>query len=260
MKRIDLNCDMGEGFGAWEAGDDAAMLGIVTSASIACGFHAGDPVIMARTLAAAKARGVGVGAHPGFADLYGFGRRVIRGEAPADIEKQLIYQIGAFAALARAEGLRPGHVKAHGALANMANEDIGLARAIARAVRSAAPDALLVVMPGLAGEQAGAELGLRMAREIYADRAYGPGGNLAPRREPGAVIHDAEAAAARVLAILETGTVTTTAGTTLPVVADTVCVHGDTPGAVAMAAAIRARLSAAGFSLQPMQDWVQPAA
>lgn len=256
MKTVDLNCDMGEGFGPWEMGDDAAMLRIVTSASIACGFHAGDPAIMARTLAAARAAGVGAGAHPGFHDLAGFGRRVIRGDSPADIGRQVIYQIGALQALARAEGMTLGHVKVHGALANIANDDIELARALAGAVQTAAPDALLVVMPGLATEKAGAELGLRMAREIYADRAYAENGNLAPRNAPGAVIHDAQAAAERVLSILQTGSLTTTAGTVLPVTADTVCVHGDTPGAVAMAEAIRQVLTGAGYRLRPMKDWV----
>lgn len=254
MKIIDLNCDMGEGFGAYALGDDAAMLELVTSANIACGFHAGDPTVMTATLAGAKKHGVGVGAHPGFLDLWGFGRRAIQGQSPAEIEAQIIYQIGALQALARSQGQGVGHVKAHGALANMANEDVDLARAVARAVKAADPDLILVVMPGLPSERAGEEAGLRLAREIYADRGYAPDGTLAPRRLPGAVLHDAEAAAARVVEILESGHVVAMDGTPVPVRADTVCVHGDTPGAVEMARAIRRRLTEAGWALLPLEE------
>lgn len=256
MKRIDLNCDMGEGFGVYELGDDAGMLEIVTSANIACGFHAGDPSVMAATLEKAKARGVACGAHPGFLDLWGFGRRQILGQSPAEVEAQLVYQIGALAALAHAQGLRLAHVKAHGALANMANDDIELARTVARAVRAVDRELILVVMPGLPSERAGEEAGLRLAREIYADRAYAASGNLAPRKLPGAVLHDAQQAAARVLSILESGEVVALDGTVIPVRADTVCVHGDTPDAVAMARAVRARLTEAGYALRPMGEVV----
>ncbi|MDQ0513101.1 LamB/YcsF family protein [Ancylobacter amanitiformis] len=256
MKMIDLNCDMGEGFGVYSLGDDAAMLDIVTSANIACGFHAGDPLVMAQTLSLAKARGVGCGAHPSFMDLWGFGRRPIHGQSPADIEKQLIYQIGALQALAHAQGLRLGHVKTHGSLGNMANEDIDLARAVARAIRAVDPGLIFVVMPGLPTERAGEEAGLRVAREIYADRAYAGNGNLASRKLPGAVLHDAEAAAARILDILDSGSVASLDGPRIPVRADTICVHGDTADAVAMARAVRTRLTAAGYGVEPMANWL----
>ncbi|MFE0756770.1 LamB/YcsF family protein [Inquilinus sp. NPDC058860] len=252
MKTIDLNCDMGEAFGAWEMGDDAAMLEIVTSANIACGFHAGDPLVMDRTLAQAKARGVGAGAHPSFMDLWGFGRRPILGQSPDEIEKQLIYQIGALQALAHAQGSRLGHVKTHGSLGNMANEDIGLARAVARAIKAVDPDFIFVVMPGLPTERAGEEAGLRLAREIYADRAYADNGNLASRKLPGSVLHDAEAAAERVLRIVESGEIVSINGKRIPARADTVCVHGDTAGAVAMARAVKRRLTGAGYVVKPM--------
>ncbi|MDF2995510.1 MAG: LamB/YcsF family protein [Xanthobacteraceae bacterium] len=256
MKTIDLNCDMGEGFGVYSLGDDEAMLDIVTSANIACGFHAGDPLVMAKTLEAAKARGVGVGAHPSFFDLWGFGRRPILGQSPADVEKQIIYQIGALQALAHAQGLRLDHIKTHGSLGNMANEDIDLARAVARAIKALDPDFIFVVMPGLPTERAGEEMGLRLAREIYADRAYADNGNLASRKLPGAVLHDAEEAAERILRIVESGEVTSISGKRIPVRADTVCVHGDTADAVNMARKVKARLKDAGYAVRPMAEWL----
>lgn len=256
MKTIDLNCDMGEGFGVYSLGDDVAMLDIVTSANIACGFHAGDPLVMANTLMEAGARGVGAGAHPSFMDLWGFGRRPILGQSPRDIEKQLIYQIGALQALAHAQGTRLGHVKTHGSLGNMANEDIDLARAVARAIKAVDPDFIFVVMPGLPTERAGEEAGLRLAREIYADRAYADDGNLASRKLPGAVLHDAEAAAARARRIVETGEVISIGGRKIKVRADTVCVHGDTPDAVNMAWHVRKQLTDSGYALRPMMEWV----
>ncbi|WP_137388697.1 LamB/YcsF family protein [Rhodoligotrophos defluvii] len=256
MTKIDLNCDMGEGFGVYRLGDDAAMLEVVTSANIACGFHAGDPLVMARTLAGAKANGVGAGAHPGFLDLWGFGRRPIHGERPADVEKAIIYQIGALQALAHSIGQRLTHVKTHGSLGNMANEDIELARAVARAIKAVDPNYIFVVMPGLPTERAGEEMGLRVAREIYADRAYADNGNLLSRKLEGAVIHDAELAAERVLRMVEDQEVMTVSGKRLPLRVDTICVHGDTPGAVAMARRVRERLEAAGHHLAPMGDWL----
>jgi UPF0271 protein len=255
MNTIDLNSDMGEGFGVYSLGDDEAMLEIVTSANIACGFHAGDPLVMARTLASAKTHGVSAGAHPSFFDLWGFGRRPILGERPGDIEKQIVYQVGAMQALAAAEGVPLTHVKTHGSLGNLANEDIELARAVARAIKAAARDAIFIVMPGLETERAGEEFGLRLAREIYADRAYADNGNLASRKLPGAVLHDAEEAAARVLSIVETGEVVSIGGRRIPIKADTVCVHGDTAGAVAMARTVRARLEGAGWAIRPMGEW-----
>lgn len=249
---IDLNCDMGEGYGAWTMGDDSAMLDIVSSANVACGFHAGDPDIMFNTAALALEKSVAVGAHPSFYDLHGFGRRQIRGDSPAQIERQLIYQIAAFKALSEAAGLPLQHVKTHGALGNMANEDAELALAVARAIKAVDPDLIFVVMPGLETERAGEALGLRMAREIYADRAYAANGNLVSRKLPGAVIHDSELAAARVLRMIEEQAITTVDGVRMPVRIDTVCVHGDTPGATTMARQLRNLLEGSGVSIAPM--------
>jgi UPF0271 protein len=256
MTTIDLNSDMGESFGAYTMGDDAAMLEVVTSANIACGFHAGDPLVMAATLKAAAANGVGVGAHPSFLDLWGFGRRPILGERPEDVEKHLIYQIGALQALAHAAGQKLQHVKTHGSLGNMANEDADLALAVARAIRAVDRDLIFIVMPGLETERAGEALGLKMAREVYADRAYCDNGALVSRKLPGAVIHDAEDAAERVLRMVESGTIATAGGGALAVGIDTVCVHGDTPGAVAMARSVRRRLAAAGVTVSPLAAWL----
>ncbi len=252
--KIDLNTDLGESFGAWTMGDDDAMLDLVTSANVACGFHAGDPIVMHRTMAAARDRGVSVGAHPGFLDLWGFGRRPILGDSPADIEKMLVYQIGAAQAVASSVGSRLAHVKAHGSLGNMAMVDPDLAAAVARAVRTIDRDLILVVMPGSALEQAGLGEGLVLAREVYADRTYDDDGNLTSRKVAGAVIHDAEAAAARVLRMVEDGAVTTVTGRRLPVRIDTICVHGDSPQAVAMARTVRAALQAGGAELRPFAD------
>lgn len=256
MRNIDINCDMGESFGVYSLGDDEAMLDIVTSANIACGYHAGDPLVMAKTLADAGARGVGAGAHPSFLDLWGFGRRPILGDRPEDIEKQIIYQIGALQGLAHAEGMRLTHVKTHGSLGNMANEDIELARAVARAIRAVDPDFIFVVMPGLPTERAGEEAGLKVAREIYADRAYADSGNLASRKLPGAVLHDPDEAAERVLRIVESGEVTSINGRRIPVRVDSVCVHGDTAGAVEMARKVKARLVEGGCAVRPMAEWL----
>ena len=252
--KIDLNTDLGESFGAWTMGDDDAMLDVVTSANVACGFHAGDPVVMHRTMAAARDRGVSVGAHPGFLDLWGFGRRPILGDSPADIEKMLVYQIGAAAAVAASVGLRLAHVKTHGSLGNMAMVDPDLAAAVARAVRTIDRDLILVVMPGLALERAGLDQDLLVAREVYADRTYDDDGNLTSRKTPGAVIHDADAAAARVLRMVDDRAVTTVTGRRLPVQIDTVCVHGDNPQAVAMARTLRETLQAGGAELRPFPE------
>ncbi|WP_102960086.1 LamB/YcsF family protein [Mangrovicella endophytica] len=251
MTTIDLNCDMGESFGVYELGDDAAMLDVITSANIACGFHAGDPLVMAKTLADAKAKGVAVGAHPSFLDLWGFGRRPILGEKPEDIEKHMIYQIGALQALAQAQGMRLQHVKTHGSLGNIANEDADLAMAVARAIKAVDPDLIFIVMPGLECERAGEALGLPLAREVYADRAYAANGNLVSRKAPGAVIHDVEEAAVRTLRMVEEQAVETVDGQRMKVRIDTICVHGDTPGAVAMARTIRQRLADAGIGVAP---------
>jgi UPF0271 protein len=249
--KIDLNSDMGEGFGTWKMGDDEAMLGIVTSANVACGWHAGDPNIMFRVAAEAKARGVAIGAHPGFGDLWGFGRRVIRGDSAADIERMIAYQIGALQGVASLAGHRVSYVKVHGALSNMANGDEDLALGIARGIKGADPSLINVCMPGLAMERQSDTLGLRVAREVYADRTYDDSGNLTSRKKPGAVLHDPDAAAARVLAMVQDKAVTTVTGKRIPVEIDTICVHGDEPSAVAMARTIRAVLEANGVTIAP---------
>ncbi len=252
MDAIDLNCDMGESFGAWTMGSDAEMLKIVSSANVACGFHGGDPLVMFETASRAKENGVGIGAHPSFFDVWGFGRRVIQGEKPEDIEKTVVYQIGALQAVARAVGHRVGHVKAHGTLANLAAVDRPTALAIGRAIAAVGPELIYVVMAGTELERAAGELGLRMAREIYADRAYDDTGNLVSRKLPGAVLHDPEEAAARVLAMVREGAIISGSGKRIPVAIDTVCVHGDNPAAVAMGALVREKLERAGIAIRSM--------
>jgi 5-oxoprolinase (ATP-hydrolysing) subunit A len=251
---VDLNCDMGEGFGVYRLGDDAEMLTIATSANIACGFHAGDPLVMHETLRLAAENGVQAGAHPGFLDLWGFGRRPIHGERPADVEKAVLYQVGALLALAQDAGCPVRHVKTHGALGNIANEDADLALAVARAIRTLDRDLIFVVMPGLETERAGERLGLPLVREVYADRAYADNGNLVSRKLEGAVLHAPDAVAERVVRMLGDGAIPCASGARIPTRIDSVCVHGDTPGAVAMAARLRDALAAQGIALRPMAD------
>lgn len=248
---VDLNADLGESFGAWKMGEDEAMLGIVTSANVACGFHGGDPLVMWRTCERARAQGVAVGAHPSFMDLWGFGRRPIQGERPEDIMRQCVYQIGALCAVAAAVGHRVTHVKPHGSLGNMAAEDDGLAMAVAEATAAVDRSLVLVAMPGSALERAGERKGLPLAREVFADRAYDDRGMLVSRKLPGAVLHDPEAAAARVVRMLEEGAITSQSGRKIPARIDTICVHGDNPAAVAMARAVRAALERAGVAVRP---------
>lgn len=250
MPVVDLNCDCGEGFGAYSMGDDEAMLGIVTTANVACGFHAGDPDTMARTFALAKARGVAVGAHPGFADRAGFGRRRIP-VTEAEIERLVAYQIGAAQALAIQAGHRLTHVKPHGALSNIAMAEAGPARAIARAARAVDRDLAFLAIAGTELERAGQAEGLATVCEIYADRGYTDDGHLVPRSAPGAVLHDADEAAARAAAMVGAGAVFAVSGKQVKVGIDSICVHGDTPGAVAMARAVRAALERAGVTLRP---------
>jgi UPF0271 protein len=203
------------------------------------------------TVATARAKGVAVGAHPGFADLAGFGRRVIRGDSMAEIERMVAYQIGALQAIATLAGHRVTHVKPHGALGNLCNDEEDLALAIGRAIRGVDRSLVYVVMPGRPTERAAGRLDLDAAREVFADRTYDDGGNLTSRKLPGSVIHDADAAAERVLRMLQDGFILSTNGVKLPVEIDTICVHGDSPAAVAMARAIRARLDAAGIDVRP---------
>jgi UPF0271 protein len=257
MYVIDLNCDMGESFGAWTMGSDAEMLKIVTSANVACGFHGGDPLVMFETVSRAKENGVGIGAHPSFFDVWGFGRRQIQGEKPEDIEKMVVYQIGALQGVARAVGHHVGHVKAHGTLANLGAVDRPTALAIGRAIGAIDRELIYVVMAGTELERAAGELGLRMAREIYADRAYDDTGNLVSRKLPGAVLHDPEEAAARVQAMVREGAIISNSGKRIPVAIDTVCVHGDNPAAVAMAGLVREKLEQADIAVRPMAETIR---
>lgn len=247
---IDLNADLGEGFGPWKMGDDAAMLDVVTSANVACGFHAGDPDIMATTFALARARGVAVGAHVGFPDLAGFGRRPISMTA-SEIERAVAYQLGAAQALATLSGHRIAYVKAHGALANLAETDAAVADALARATRAVDPSLTLLAIALSEQTRAGARAGLRVAHEIFADRAYRDDATLQPRAQAGAVITDPETAIARVRQMLAEGALTTITGKRLPTPIDSICVHGDTAQAVEMARRLRAALEQDGFHLRP---------
>jgi 5-oxoprolinase (ATP-hydrolysing) subunit A len=250
MPVIDLNSDLGEGFGAYHCGDDEAMLSIVTSANVACGFHAGDPEIMARIFAIARERGVAIGAHPGFADLWGFGRRRIPYTA-GEIERLVAYQIGAAQALAAYAGHRITYVKTHGALGNIAEREREVADAVVRAVR--AVDRSLAILGIALSEQIAAAQasGLTAVPEIFADRGYLKDGGLIPRGEPGALIKDPDLAAERVLAMLEAGAIITADGRRLPTPIRSICVHGDSPHAVAMARRVRSRLEAAGLTVAP---------
>lgn len=242
---VDLNSDMGEGFGRYRMGDDDSILDIVTSANIACGLHAGDPEIMARTFAMAKERGVAVGAHPGFPDVWGFGRRIIPFSA-GEIERLIAYQIGAADALARYAGHRITYVKAHGALGNLTQTDEEVAMAIARAIKLVNPELICMTFSGAVMERVCRDLGLRVRSEVFADRAYDEEGHLLPRKVPGAVLHDAGYAAARMLRMIQAGAIETISGRMLKVPIDTICVHSDTPGAIDMAARVRNTLEQAG--------------
>lgn len=249
--KVDINCDMGEGFGPWKMGDDEGMLSIVTSANIACGWHAGDPDIMVRTAGIAKEKGVSIGAHPGFGDLWGFGRRVIRGDSMASLERMIVYQIGAMQACAALAGHKVTHVKAHGALGNLTNDEEDFALALGRAIKGVDPTLVMVVMPTLPTERVADRLGLAMAREVFADRTYDDSGNLTSRKKQGSVLHDAAFASERMLRWVQEKAIETVGGKRIPVEIDTICVHGDEPTAVAMARTVRAKLEGAGIAIAP---------
>lgn len=247
---IDLNADLGEGFGIWPMGDDDALLGVVTSANVACGFHAGDPSVMRRVCAAAAERGVSVGAQVGYHDLAGFGRRFID-VAPEELTNDVLYQIGALDAIARAEGTQVVYVKPHGALYNTIVHHEAQAAAVAAAVHAFRPGFPVYGLPGSVWLQIAEDKGLLPTAEAFADRAYTPEGTLKSRRLPGAVLHDPEAISARVVQMAVEGTVTAEDGTTVEVRPRSICVHGDTPGAVDIARAVRTALEAAGVTVRP---------
>src|SRR5450759_5195166 len=242
MTTIDLNCDLGEGHGAWEMGNDAAMIELATSVNIACGFHAGDADIMRKTVELAKARGVSIGAHPGYRDLHGFGRRPVPGLKASEIENLVAYQIGALQAIATAAGHKVTHVKAHGALSNIACEDDMTARAIASAIRAVDPNLIFVVLANSRLVQAGEAANLPMVHEVFADRAYEDDGSLVSRRKPGAVLHDAKQIAQRVVRIVQDGAVVSVTGKVIKMRTDTVCIHGDTPRAISTAPGVSPRM------------------
>lgn len=248
-RSIDLNADIGESLGPWPMGADEALLQTISSANIACGFHAGDPDVMVRAMAQAVAAGVGIGAHPGLPDLQGFGRRRMQ-VALSEARHMVAYQLGAAQAMARLAGGRVRHLKLHGALANMAAEDEALARACYEGALAVDPDIIIMVISGTAQARAAEALGARTAHEIFADRAYAETGLLVDRRLPGAVLHDAAAITDRILTMLRDGAIITTSGARLPARIDTICVHGDSPGAVDIARALRQGLEAAGVTVR----------
>ena len=250
--RIDLNSDLGESFGAWAMGQDEALMDSITSANVACGFHAGDPGVMRQTLALAKDKGVAVGAHPGFPDLVGFGRREMKA-TPAEVHDLVLYQVAALAGMAAAQGLELQHVKAHGALYNMACKERSLADAIARAVAAFDRSLILFGLPNSELVRAGAAAGLTVAAEVFADRAYERDGSLTSRNKPGSVIHDEDAVVERAVRMVKRRDVVAVDGSVIALQADTICLHGDTPGAAALARVVRRGLESAGVVIAALR-------
>lgn len=254
---MDLNSDLGEGFGAWRMGDDASVLALVTSANVACGFHAGDPAGILQTLRDAAARGVVVGAHVGYPDLVGFGRRNMD-PSSRELVADVVYQIGALQGLATAAGTRVRYVKAHGALYNTMAHDRRQADDVITAMLAIDPQLVLMGLAGSPLLQWAQERGLRVVAEAFADRAYTDEGVLVSRREPGAVLHDPVQVADRMLRLVETGDIESATGRRVRLRADSICVHGDSPGAVALARAVRERLQGAGIRLRSFVDTAAP--
>ena len=248
MAQVDLNCDLGESFGAYTIGLDDQVIPHVTSVIIACGAHAGDPSVMRNTVRCAHAAGVAIGAHTGYPDLMGFGRRALA-MSPNDVYASILYQVGALAAFAKAEGAQLHHVKPHGALYNAAAKDATLAQAIAQAVKDFDDQLILVGLAGSESITAAQNVGLRTASEFFADRAYQENGALVPRTQANAVITDKQKAIERTLRAVKEGVVESETGTVIPIAADTICIHGDNPAAVAFAAEIHAALEAAGVTV-----------
>ena len=252
MFRVDLNCDLGESFGAYMMGMDDKVIPFITSANVACGYHASDPVVMERTVGLCKTHNVAIGAHPGFPDLMGFGRREMRITEP-EAKAYMLYQIGALDGFCRATGLKLAHVKPHGALYNMAARDATLARAICQAVREYDKTLVLLALAGSEMVRAAQEMDLPVAQEVFADRGYEEDGSLVSRQKPGAMITDEEEAIARVVRIVQEGKVTAVTGRDIPVRADSICIHGDGEHALAFAKKIREALISSGIRLMPLQ-------
>lgn len=246
---VDLNADMGESFGPWPMGSDAALLQVITSANVACGFHAGDWDVMAQTMALAVANDVGIGAHPGFPDLQGFGRRRMQ-MSPDSLRNLVRYQLGAAQAMARSVGGTVRHLKLHGALSNMTSEDMALAKACYEGALSVDPDIIIMVLAATQQQTAVEALGCRWAGEIFADRAYNDDATLVDRSLPGAVIHDADLAGRRMVEMVKAGAIITESGRHIPAAVDTICLHGDGATAVQIAQTVRCALAEAGVSLQ----------
>ncbi len=256
--KMDMNCDMGESFGAYKLGLDEEVIKYITSANIACGYHAGDPLVMERTVRLARDHGVSLGAHPGFPDLMGFGRRNVDATL-AEIKGYVTYQLGALQAFARAQGVRVEHVKPHGALYLMAVEDEKISEAIVEAIASVDKDLIFVALAGAKGEKMtkiGETVGLRVAYEAFPDRAYTPEGTLVSRRQPGAVIKDPDVVAQRALMMAKEGKVVAIDGTEIPFKTQTLCVHGDTPGAVNLVKKIRETLVEEGVEVTSLSNIV----
>lgn len=251
--KINLNADMAEGFGAYDIGDDDGILKIIGSANIACGFHAGDPLTMRQVVADAKRAGVSVGAHPGFNDLWGFGRRRID-MRPDDLENMIAYQIGALQALASYSGVKVTHLKPHGALNNMSAENYEYALAIGRAIKAVDDSIIYLALSGSEMEKAGRSLGLKVALEGFCDRQYEEDGNLTSRKIPGSVIKDPAVATKQVVDMVVNNTITTRTGKTIPCKVHSLCVHGDEPTAVALAKSVREGLEKAGVKLVPLTE------
>lgn len=247
---VDLNSDMGESFGPWVMADDTAMLDLVTSANIACGFHGGDDQVMLKTVTLAKAKGVAIGAHPGLRDLQGFGRRAMVGLSESEVETLVAYQLGALQAIATMVGAKVTHVKAHGALGNMSYVEAPIARAIVKAVKAVDASLTLVVLPLSQIEKAGEAASLTLAREVFADRAYEDDGTLMSRKKPGSLLHDPMIVAERAWRMVADKAIISATGKILKVGVDTICIHSDSPGALAMAKAVRERLLKEGVSLK----------
>jgi UPF0271 protein len=255
MNRIDLNADLGESLGPWPMGHDEALMPSITSANVACGFHAGDPGAMRRTIALARQHGVAIGAHPGFPDLVGFGRRELQASSQ-EVEDFVLYQVAALAGMAGTAGIRLQHVKPHGALYNMAARDPELAAAIARATAAFDPALVLFGLPNSELLREGKKAGLTVAAEAFADRAYEPDGSLASRREDGSVIHDRGEVVARAVRMALAGEVIATDGSMIRLHADTICIHGDTPGAAELARQVRSGLESAGVRVAAVQTFL----
>ena len=253
MQRIDLNSDLGEAYGPWTMGDDEAMLSIVTSANVACGGHAGDTETMWATCRTAAENGVVIGAHPGYADREGFGRRVIPMH-PDEAGRMVVAQVAALSGIARLAGTEVRYVKLHGALANLAAADETVSAGIVRALQAAFPALPVLAISGTQLEHVARAAGMQVFSEIFADRAYQPDGQLVPRSQPGSVLHSADEAAQRLIDFVETGRMPVLGGEPITLDAHSVCVHGDTPGAVGMARHIRERLVAAGLALGPFLE------